>query len=295
VWLLQAVLPAGAAPVPGSESYVAGDWWPSLPTADAWRPAAVLPLPGGGIVIADQMKPRLFLLSAADVAPVRLPLPGSTPIEWTALAPAPGLSFYALDGPGRRVHQYDLQGNYLGVALNLDDVSAVFDLGPVEAAGLAVDGAGKALVTDRLGDRVLVFGPGWNFLGTWGETGASPGAWRRPEAVAVGRQAPFLVADSGNRRVVLLDELGGVLRVRSFPESVTGVGVLGADRYAVSHGGMVDICGKDLATLSRVALQAGKGCDGVPYATAALAGSGTVIFAGEGCTGRVLTIRPAGK
>jgi len=274
--------------------YEASGWWPAKPPSDSWRPSAVLVLPGSGIVVADQIKPRLFLLGTAGAEPVRLPVPDAIPVEWTALAQAPGLAFYALDGPGRAVHQYDYRGNYAGLAADLEAVSEEFGLGPVEPAGLAVDGAGKALVSDRLGDRLLVFGPGWSFLGTWGETGSDPGAWRRPAAVAVGRRAPYLVADTGNRRVVLLDELGGVVGTRGFEEPVDGVAVLGRDRYAISHGRTVEICGADLATLARVLLEAGEGCTKPPYATAALAGDATAVYAGEGCTGRVLQIRRAG-
>jgi hypothetical protein len=246
------------------------------------------------VVIAETAQNRLFLLAARTASPFRLPAPGRTVVEWTALAPAPGLSFYALDGPGRRIHQYDLQGNYLGVALDLEALAAAEGLGPVEPGGLAVDAAGHAVVSDRLGDRLLVFGPGWSFLGVWGQSGSEPGSWRRPEAVAVGKQGPFLVADTGNRRLVLLDTLGDVLAVRVMDASPRGVAILDADRYLVSVEDRVERMGKGLAFEGSTVLPPGT-CPGGSYATRALAGNARSLLAGEGCSGRVLEFRPDGK
>jgi len=253
----------------------------------------VLLLPTGELVVADRFQNRLFLLEGPDRNPLRLPSPGTAPVEWTALASAPGLSFYILDGPGRRVHQYDFRGNYLGQAVDLDAVTDAEDLGPLEPGGLAVDRSGRAMVTDRLGDRLLVFGPGWNLVDIRGETGSEPGTWRRPGAIAVGARAPFLVSDEGNRRLVLLDELGDVLAVRRLEEAARGVAVLAPGRYAASVGDRVLILDAALAPVASLRFPAGSSC--VPYATGALAGDAGSVFAGEGCSGRVIRFRDAGN
>jgi hypothetical protein len=246
------------------------------------------------LVIAETAQNRLFLLADRNAPPFRLPAPGRTVVEWTALAPAPGLAFYALDGPGRRIHQFDLQGNYIGVAIDLEALAQAEGLGPVEPGGLAVDAAGHGVVTDRLGDRLLVFGPGWSFLGVWGQSGSEPGSWRRPEAVAVGKQGPFLVADTGNRRVVLLDSLGDVLAVRGLEAPPRGVAIFAADRYAVSVEDRVEWMSAGLRFEEATVLPAGT-CPGGSYATRALTGNARSLFAGEGCSGRVLQLRPDGE
>ena len=251
-------------------------------------------LPTGEVVVADTDQNRLFRMTTPGDTPTRLPSPGQGTVAWTALSAAPGLAFYALDGPGRLVQQYDFQGNYLGVALDLELLARDQRLGPVEPAGLAVDRSGHALVTDRLGDRLLVFGPGWSFLGVWGQSGADPGSWRRPGAVAVGARGPFLVADEGNHRVVLLDALGSVIAIRELSETPRGVAVLAPDRFAVSFGQVIEVMDGALDPMETHTLPALENCDDMPFVTPALAGSRDLLLAGEGCTGRLLQVRNPG-
>jgi hypothetical protein len=211
-------------------------------------------------------------------------------VEWTALAPAPGLAFYALDGPGRRIHQYDLNGNYLGIALDLDQLVRDQGLGSIDPGGLAVVRSGQAVVTDRYRDRLLAFGPGWVYQGEWGRTGSEPGAWRRPARVAAGDRPPFLVADEGNARVVLVDDFGEVLAERDLPGPPRGVAVIDADRYAVSYEGVVEILDGTLALRRRVPVPPGPGCTSPAYVTNALNAGAAALWVGEGCSGLVLQI-----
>lgn len=285
---------SGNAPPSADMLSASVDWWPSVAPADRWFPVAALLLPTGEVVVADTDQNRLFRMTGREDAPTRLPSPGQDAVAWTALSAAPGLAFYALDGPGQRIQQYDLHGNYLGLALDLERLAEDQRLGPVEPAGLAVDRSGHALVTDRLGDRLLVFGPGWSFLGVWGQSGADPGSWRRPGAVAVGARGPFLVADEGNQRVVLLDTLGDVLAVRDLNEAPRGVAVLSPERFAVSFGRVIEVMNGSLATVETHMLPGLGSCDGGSFVTSALAGSGDLLFVGEGCTGRLLQVRNPG-
>lgn len=292
--LLAAVLVLGCgasrAPAarPDDEPAVIGALWPAEPPVDRWAPVAALVLPTGDVVMADSDQNRLFLLPADGGAPVRLPSPGRAPVQWTALAAAPGLSFYVLDGPGRIIHQYDFKGNYLGAALDLDDVAETQSLGPLDPAGLAVDRSGRAVVADRLGDRLLVFNPGWVYAGAWGQSGSDPGSWRRPGAVAAGPDGPFLVADRGNRRVVLLDGLGEVTAVADLESEPRGVAVLAPGRYAVSTQEGVLLLDHDLGRRTRLPLPDPGSCRGGPYATGALAGDSRFLVVGEGCSGRLI-------
>ncbi len=295
------LLTAGCASAPSpagrpetAPALAEGVWWPSPAPADRWFPASALLLPNGVLAVAETARNRIFLIDGTERPPFRAPSPGREPVEWTALSAAPGLSFYALDGPGRAVHQYDLQGNYLGLALDLDRVAAEQGLGPVDPAGLAVDRAGQAVISDRSGDRLLVFGPGWNFLGVWGQSGSQPGSWRRPGRVAVGDRPPFLVADEGNRRVVLLDELGAVRGVRDLDGDPKGVGALEDGGFALTVGAEALVLDGSLFTRERYALPSGPGCTRTPYATAAVAGDADVLFVGDGCSGRLFAFRRSG-
>lgn len=265
--------------------------WPSAPPSDPWEPVALLTLPTGHLVIADRAQNRLFSLSAPEAKPVRLPSPSPAAVEWTALAAAPGLSFYALDGPGRAVHQYDFAGNYVGTAADLAAAAERNGLGPVDPAGLAVDGSGLAVVTDRLGDRLLVFGPTWELTGIWGETGSRPGAWRRPAGIAVGPRGPYLVIDAGNRRVVLVDELGAAVGVRVFEEEVLGVAALEPSGFVLVFEGAALQVGPALETRATVPVVPWGPCR-EPFATGAVAGRGKQLWLGEGCSGRVHEYRP---
>ncbi len=268
--------------------------WPVPGPADRWFPAAILPLSDGNWAVAETDQNRIFLLDAAGRETARLPGPGRSRVEWTALAPAPGLAFYALDGPGRAVHQYDLRGNYLGVAVDLARVADDQGLGVIEPAGLAVDRSGLAVVTDRSGDRLLVFGPGWGFQGVWGQTGSELGSWRRPGAVAVGDRPPFIVADEGNSRIVLIDELGGVRGARSWAEPPRGVAALGREGYAVVSGSGVEILDGALVSRRVFALQGSGPCAGHTYATGAVGAAGGRLLVGEGCSGRLAAFRVSG-
>ncbi len=265
-------------------------WWPDSPPADSWYPVGVLRLTNGEIVIAERYQNRIFQLATPGSAPHRLPAPGTVPIEWTAVSSAPGLSFYVLDGPGRVVHQYDFRGNYLGIAVDLEQLASDEALGGIDPAGLAVDRTGRAVITDQLGDRLLEFGPGWTFLGVWGQTGERPGSWRHPGAVAVGKAPPFLIADVGNSRLVLVDAFGEVLAVRPLATSPRGVTVLEDRRYAVSFGDEVHVLDRDLATIDQWKMPKSALCGDQPYATRALAGDRTTLLVGEGCSGRVLQL-----
>jgi hypothetical protein len=270
-------------------------WWPAVAPSDPWAPVGVLRLPGDIVLIADRYQNRIFRLKAPDRPPGRLPEPNPPAVEWTALSAAPGLSFFALDGPGRFVQQFDFRGNYQGTAIDLERMAAEEGLGGIDPAGFAVDRSGRAIVTDRFGDRLLEFGPGWSFLGVWGQSGDELGSWRRPGSVAVGKRPPFLVADEGNRRVVLVDEFGEAMMMRRLFSTPVAVAVLAPSRYAVAFADTVEILDGTLHLLERVVLPKSDACRDHPFATAALAGDENTLFVGDGCTGRVLELRRSGK
>lgn len=269
-------------------------WWPVLAPTKTWAPVAALWLPTDEVLVADKQQNRLYLIQGGATAPIRLPEPSPPPVEWTALSSAPGLALYALDGPGGTVHQFDFKGNYLGVALKLEDVVLQNDLGRVDAYGLAVDRSGRAVITDRQNDRVLLFGPGWSFLGVLGESGSGVGAWRRPGAAAASDNGLFLIVDEGNRRVVLLDAIGSVKAVHATTDIPRGVTAIGGDRFAMTLDNRVDVLDAELNSRGTYAVPAGPRCGGASYATAAVSGKRDRILVGEGCSGRLLELRIRG-
>jgi hypothetical protein len=283
---------AGTAGVASADTAAAT--WPLPAPADRWFPVALLPLSDGSWAVAETDQNRIFLLDVAGRVSVRLPGPGRARVEWTALAPAPGLSFYALDGPGRAVHQYDLRGNYLGVAIDLARLADDEGLGMIEPAGLAVDRSGLAVITDRIGDRLLVFGPGWGFRGAWGQTGSERGSWRRPGAVAVGDRPPFIVCDEGNSRIVLIDEMGGVRGMRSWADPPRGVAALSREGYVVVSGDSAQILDAALLPRRMFALRGSGPCAGRAYATGAVGVAAGLLLVGEGCSGRLAAFRVSG-
>jgi DNA-binding beta-propeller fold protein YncE len=60
-------------------------------------------------------------------------------------------------------------------------------------------------------DRIQKFSPQGEFLLQWGGTGAEPGQFRRPQALAVDSQDRVWVADSCNHRIQVFDDEGKLL------------------------------------------------------------------------------------
>jgi hypothetical protein len=141
---------------------------------------------------------------------------------------------------------------------------------------------------------VLLFGPGWSFLGVLGETGSGLGAWRRPTAAAASENGAFLVIDEGNRRVVLLDAVGSTKAARETKEVPQGVSALGSELFAIALDDRVDVVNGALDLVASYPVPAGPRCKGASYATPAVTGSKDRILIGEGCSGRLLELRIRG-
>lgn len=262
--------------------------WPAEQPTNAWQPTAILGLPTGALVVSDRAQTRLYFLEDPSKKPERLQNPSPSAVEWTALAGTPGLSFYALDGPGQKVHQYDLKGNYQGLAADLRDIAEEEALGRVEPYGLAVDGTGQILVSDGLGDRILVFDPSWDLVGLWGETGAELGAWRRPGRM-VSYQTSTYVHDEGNNRVVCLGSLGEVLGSAEVHGALTALAAGAHGVFVATEGLRVTRLPIGRQKAKALRLPALGECDGENYVSA-LAVRGSSLFLSDGCHGRVIQL-----
>jgi DNA-binding beta-propeller fold protein YncE len=124
--------------------------------------------------------------------------------------PVSGLSLLVLDAGGRRIHEFHSRGEYLGVGLDLANGDLSERLGAVDPRGLAADRSGNVLVTEREGDRLLVFSPDWVLVSVAGGFGGGARTFEEPEGVAATGERIF-VADSGNGRVQVLDLQGRFL------------------------------------------------------------------------------------
>jgi DNA-binding beta-propeller fold protein YncE len=134
----------------------------------------------------------------------------------TAVALAASLNYLVLDSLGQQVLEFHARGEYLGVGIDLGTDAAFARLGDVEPRGIAVDRSGNVILSDRDGDRLLVFAPDWEFLYAVGGFGDDPQSFEDPEGVAVTRHRIF-VADSMNGRVSVLDALGTFIAVWELP------------------------------------------------------------------------------
>jgi DNA-binding beta-propeller fold protein YncE len=183
------------------------------------RPRALAPTASGGLLVTDTGNNRVQCLDAAGeflweaggmgTAEGRLRRP-------TGAALATGLEFLILDAGSRRIHQFHARGDYQGVILDFSRPDLVRKLGEVDPRGIAVDRTGNVLVTEREGDRLLVFSPSWELLYAIGGFGGGSESFEEPEGVIVAGERIY-VADSENARVQVLDSLGRFLDTWPLP------------------------------------------------------------------------------
>jgi DNA-binding beta-propeller fold protein YncE len=174
------------------------------------RPLTLALAPAGGILVTDAGNMRVQCLDEA--ARWRWEAGGAGTDEGSLQRPlaaaASGLEVLVLDG-GRsgRVLQFHARGEYLGLVLDLAAPELERRLGEVEARGIAIDRSGNLLLTDREGDRLLVFAANRDLLYAVGGFGEGAQQFEDPEGVVTNATGIF-VADSGNGRVQVLDPQG---------------------------------------------------------------------------------------
>jgi DNA-binding beta-propeller fold protein YncE len=132
------------------------------------------------------------------------------------------LAIWVLDQGNARVVKYDLEGRLLGVLVELRSEAVRGRLDLVEPLGLAVDQGGELFVTDGSADRVLLFDPLGAVLTPVGGFGTQAGRFDGPDGIAVDDKRRLLVAETGNRRVQLLDASGGAIAAAPLDPGMTG-------------------------------------------------------------------------
>lgn len=68
-------------------------------------------------------------------------------------------------------------------------------------AGVALDAAGNAYVTDEWMNRVSVFDAGGRFVTCWGSEGSGPGQFNHPSGILIDESDTVYIADGGNHRI----------------------------------------------------------------------------------------------
>jgi DNA-binding beta-propeller fold protein YncE len=187
--------------------------------AEFRNPHGLIATPVGGLLVADTGNSRVQHLDpdgrllweaggiGTEEGALRRPIAVST---------ATSLAYLVLDSLGRRVLEFHARGEYLGVGVDLASGAYRDRIGEVEPRGLAVDRSGNAILSDREGDRLLIFTPAWELLYEVGGFGDDAQGFDMPEGVATGPGRIF-VADSMNGRIQVLDALGGFLTAWPLP------------------------------------------------------------------------------
>lgn len=110
--------------------------------------------------------------------------------------------FVALDAPGRTfVSDYMTRQVWVIAADGRSASLLNADESPFRCPeGIAVDGAGRIVVADRMAHSVKIFGPDLDYITEFGKKGVSTGRFHEPAGVAIHNDLIY-VADFGNNRV----------------------------------------------------------------------------------------------
>jgi len=119
-------------------------------------------------------------------------------------------SLYAADLWNHRIQKFTLEGEFL---LEWGEFGSGNDpyqfWGP---RGIAVDAAGRVLVTDTGNKRVVVYDSNGQFVSQIGGEGTGPGQFNEPVGIAVDGEGMVYVADAWNRRIQVLSiDTAGIL------------------------------------------------------------------------------------
>lgn len=98
-------------------------------------------------------------------------------------------------------------------------------------AGIALDPAGNIYVTEIGTDRVQKLDPSQEWLGGWGRFGSDSSRLNDPLGVAMAGPDLLLVADSGNRRIMLFSADGSLRSSLALPDSSLPWGLAAGDGF----------------------------------------------------------------
>jgi sugar lactone lactonase YvrE len=163
----------------------------------------------GNLLIADGVPGRLVRIDASLGDALEFDRPAQNPGFYPTALNLSGFYIYALDAVGRKLLRFDNTGFYRDILINFDEVVRDARTSPV---GMDVDGTGKIAISDVSNHQIIVFDTYLQVELAFGNYGSSPGQFDSPEGVSFTRKGGLLVADTGNRRIQLLDAGGAFVR-----------------------------------------------------------------------------------
>jgi len=118
------------------------------------------------------------------------------------------------DGKGSKVVKFDANGKRQ-LTLGTDGVSALTPETFLSPTGVVVAQNGDVFVSDghrrEMGHRIVRFQKNGKFVKSWGTSGAGPGDFNGPHAIAIDSRGRLFVADRGNNRIQVFDQEGRLL------------------------------------------------------------------------------------
>jgi DNA-binding beta-propeller fold protein YncE len=158
--------------------------------------------------------------------------------------------FLVVDSGNHRLQAFDELGNFVSAYGEQGSGPGQFQY----PEGVAVDGAGRVIVADRMNNRlqVLAFdGTNFSFVRTL------TAGFSQPTGVAVSGDGRIAVADWANNRVVVLSAVGDVLAVYSAPnDGYTGPFAL---PYGVAWDSLGNLAVADMGNRRVVTIRLGEG------------------------------------
>lgn len=157
----------------------------------------------------------------------------------------------ACTSPGKRAGLYDTGAGRQSIL----NVRLIRSYGPVLGSGVALmepSGAtfnklGELFISDKTTNRVFRLSADFNVISNEGGIGTSPGSFNRPAGMASDPALNLYVADSGNRRIQILDRnLRHVRSIRSyFDESDNPVNFTQPEDIVIDREGNIWIADND--------------------------------------------------
>jgi DNA-binding beta-propeller fold protein YncE len=170
----------------------------------AWpcEPGALLVLPDGGLLAADERNGVLLRFDARGAVAELWSAPGGVELRRPVELVLAGERLFVSDADLGRVLELDMRGALVA------QFAAPGEGGLRTPSGVLPLADGRVLVADRESDCVHVFAAGGGRVAVWGESGGGPAQLRQPGALLAAPEGLLRLIDLGNRRGQVLTDSG---------------------------------------------------------------------------------------
>jgi len=160
--------------------------------------------PDGTLIFCDQKRGKVFGLDPVRQKWFEFDTPIARPYA-PLDAVVDGFKVLVLDTGGNRIYRFDLNGAYLDVLADLDQVDPGY---PIQPTAFAVDSDGRFLVTDLGQQQVAILDSFLHLTMRVGDPGTLGDQFQDPMGLVFMTDGGFLVSDQGNRRLSRYGRLG---------------------------------------------------------------------------------------